>query len=67
MLRTQVAPQVLIGDSILDRPNPAEMPQGTLFHESTTGTCSVLVINDATQVRRWEAFCGGTGPTGATA
>lgn len=65
MLRTQVAPQVLIGDSILDRPDPAEMPQGTLFHESTTGTCYVLVINDITNKRRWEQFCGGTGNTGA--
>jgi len=54
---------VLIGDSIADRPNPAEIAQGALFHESTTGLCFVLVINDRTQVRRWEGFCGGTGVT----
>lgn len=68
-LHTAVNAQVLIGDTIADRPNPATVPtEGTIFHEKTTGNCSVLVIS-AAGVHLWDQLCavpGPTGPTGAT-
>lgn len=69
-LRTQLDVNVLTGDSLADLPSPAELKPGTLFHESATGECRVVVVSPATGVRSWEPFCaagaGPTGPRGAT-
>ncbi len=68
MLRPQVAPWILVGDTIIDRPSPygAGLRQGTLFHDSATGDCSVLVIYPETGIHAWEGFCtGASGSSGA--
>jgi len=68
-LHSQSNAQVLIGDTIADRPNAQTVPtEGTVFHDKTTGSCAVLVI-DAKGVHSWDPLCslpGPTGPTGAT-
>ncbi len=60
-LRTNVRPWVLIGDTVADRPS-AYAPgvgQGFLFHDSSTGDCSVMSVEPSTQVHTWEPFCCG--------
>lgn len=61
MLRTNVRPWVLVGDTLVDRPGPYApgVGQGFLFHDSATGDCSVLSVEPSTQVHTWEPFCCG--------
>jgi len=64
-LRTQLDPNILIGDTLADRPLAAAQKQGLLFYAEDTGDSSVLIIDEATGLRHWEAFSSGTvGPTG---
>jgi len=66
-LRTQLDPNILIGDTLADRPLPGAQKQGLLFYAEDTGDSSVLIIDEVTGLRHWEAFSSGTiGPTGAT-
>jgi len=66
-LRTQLDPNVLIGDTIADRPNPAAQKQGLLFYEVNSGDSWILVIDPATGVRSWEEFGGHGGRVRFTA
>ncbi len=68
MLRPQVAPWILVGDTIADRPLPYApgLAEGTLFHDTATGDCSVLVVYPETNAQAWEGFCtGASGSSGA--
>lgn len=58
MLRTQDDAKVLVGDTLADRPNPAEMPQGTTFHDVATKSWWVLCIDPVTQLRFWDRASG---------
>lgn len=55
MLHTQVAPWMLVGDTLTDRPlnGGAGLALGYLFHDSSAGDCSIYTKNG------WEPFCCG--------
>lgn len=58
-LRTQVSPYSLVGDSIADRPDPAGVPQGFTFYDTSTGVFYILVIDPLTNFHHWDAIPGG--------
>ena len=63
-LRTQNNAQILTGDTLADRPAAASIPNaGVLFHDTSSGDCSILQIY-ANGTHAWEPFCTGSSGVG---